>query len=180
MNETLSPHQLASEGKTSYQKGDYLGAANAFEAAALGYTAAGDTLNAAEMANNRSVALLQAGDPEGALQAVEGTDIIFYSYGDGRRQGMALANHAAALEALGKLDEGINDYEAAADIFKQIGEHQLRAPLMQSLATLQLRTGRHLQGLATMESGLEEAEKPSTSQSLLKRLLRFPLRWLGL
>ncbi len=180
MNETLSPQQLAAEGKAAYQKGSYLEAAQEFEAAAQGFTSAGDALSAAEMANNRSVALLQAKDPEGALHAVEGTGEIFSAAGDASRQGMSLANRGAALEALGRIEEAIADYEAAAELFKKIGEHRLRAPLMQSLATLQLRTGRHLQGLATMQSGLEESEKPSTRQSLLKRLLRVPLRWLGL
>ncbi len=180
MTETISPQQLASEGKAAYQRGNFSEAAQVFEAAAQGFTSAGDALSAAEMANNRSVALLQAKDPEGALRAVEGTDAIFCAAGDARRQGMSLANRGAALEALGRLDAAIADYESAAELFKQIGEHPLRAPLMQSLATLQLRTGRHLQGLATMQSGLEETEKPSAPQSFLKKLLSVPLRWLGL
>ncbi len=179
MDETLSPQQLASEGKSAYQQGNYPLAGQAFAAAAEGFRSAGDELSAAEMANNRSVVLLQAGDPQGALLAVEGTDVIFASAGDVRRQGMALANRGAALEAQGKLQEAIAVYQQAADLFKENGEHELRAPLMQSLAALQLRTGRRWQGLATMQAGLEETKSPSPRQSLLKKLLGVFLQRLG-
>jgi len=180
MNEPLSPQQLASEGKSAYQKGDFQGAGRAFAAAADGFRSAGDGLSAAEMANNRSVALLQAGDPKGSLQAVEGTDAVFAAAGDTRRQAMAVANRGAALEGLGRLQEAIAVYQQAADLMKKIGAHDLRAPLMQSLATLQLRTGSRLQGLATMQSGLEEMPQPGARQSLLKRMLGLLMRWLGL
>jgi tetratricopeptide (TPR) repeat protein len=180
MTETLTPEQLALEGKSAYQNGEYQKAARAFAAAAEAFTADGDGLSAAEMANNRSVSLLQAGDPRGALQAVEGTDGTFASAGDVRRQAMALANTGAALEALQRSHAAVAAYEQAAELFKSIGEHELRAPLMQSLAALQLRSGRHLQGLATMQSGLEEIKQPSSRQNILKRLLKMLLNRLGL
>jgi tetratricopeptide (TPR) repeat protein len=180
MSETLTPEHQAAEGKRAYQRGAFQEAARAFAFAAEGFTSAGDALSAAEMANNRSVALLQAKDARGALHAVEGTETVFAAAGDVRRQGMALANQGAALEALRRHEEALAAYERAAELFKDIGEHALRAPLLEALAVLQMRSGRRLQGLATMQSGLEEVNKPGPRQNILKKLLQWLLRRLGL
>jgi tetratricopeptide (TPR) repeat protein len=179
MTEIISPQKLDKEGKSAFQRGDYPAAAQAFEAACQAYTAAGDRLNAAEMANNSSVAYLQSGDGEAALRAVEGTEAIFAEAGDLRRQGMAAGNRAAALEALDRLDEALHVYELSADLLEQAGEDQLRAHVMQSLSALQLRTGRRLQALASMQAGLEGVQKPSARQRLLKRLLNIPFDFLN-
>ena len=56
-----TPAELAEEGKRLYGRGQYEQAAEVLSRAAEGYRAAGDGLNAAEVSNNRSVALLQAG-----------------------------------------------------------------------------------------------------------------------
>jgi tetratricopeptide (TPR) repeat protein len=180
MRETLTPEHLAAEGQSAYQNGDFQAAERAFAAAADGFAQAGDALNAAEMANNRSVTLLMAKDARGALRVVEGTEAVFASAGDARRQGMALANRGAALEALHRNEEAISAYEQAAELFKSIGEHELRAPLMESLAVLQLRSGRRLQGLVTMQSGLEALKNPAPRQNILKKLLQWLLYRLGL
>jgi len=174
MNETLSVKQLVTEGKTGYQSGDYLAAAKAFEAAAQGLYSAGDDLAAAEMRNNSSVAYLKAGDGKAALQVVEGTPAIFGAAGDIRRQGIALGNLGAALEATSQLKQAAQAYEQSADLLKRVGDHDLRAYVMQSLSSLQMRSGRQLEALATMQSGLEEIEHPTPKQSFLKRLLRVP------
>lgn len=168
--------QISAEGKSAYQQGDYRKAAELFQIAADGFSVAGDPLTAAEMANNRSVALLQGGEAAIALQAVEGTIQIFANAGDKRRQAMALGNQAAALNKLNRVDEAISDYQQAADIFKEIGEHDLRAPVLQALSVLQLRSGSQLQSLASMTAGLNEYEQPKPRQRFLKRLLNIPLK----
>jgi tetratricopeptide (TPR) repeat protein len=174
MAEATSPQNLAKEGKSAYQRRDYPAAASAFEAARLGYQTMGDELNAAEMANNCSVAYLQAGDGQAALDAVEGSETIFAQAGDLRRQGMALGNRGAALEALERSEEAIVVYQQAAEILQQAGEDQLRAQVMQSLSMLQLQMGRQLQALASMQNGIEGVERPNASQKMLKKLLNIP------
>jgi tetratricopeptide (TPR) repeat protein len=111
MVEVLSPNKLVIDGTTAYKRGDYSAAAQLFSSACQGYQAAGESLKAAEMANNSSVAYLLAGDAQASLQAVEGTPGLFAAAGDGQRQGMALGNQAAALEALGRLDEAMEVYQ---------------------------------------------------------------------
>jgi tetratricopeptide (TPR) repeat protein len=169
-----NPDQISAEAKSAYQQEDYQKAAELFQTAADGFFLAGDTLSAAEMANNRSVALLQGGEAASALQAVEGTIQTFADAGDKRRQAMALGNRAAALNKLNRVEEAISDYQQAADIFKEIGEHDLRAPVLQALSVLQLRSGSQLESLASMTAGLNEYEQPKPIQRLLKRLLDIP------
>lgn len=175
MTEAATPQGLAKEGQTAYQRRDYLAAASAFEAARRGYEVLGDALTAAEMANNCSVAYLQAGDGEAALAAVEGSEAVFAQVGDLRRQGMALGNRGAALEALEQPEDAMAAYQQAADILQQAGEDQLRAQVMQSLSMLQFQQGRQLQALASMQSGLEGVEHLSVKQKMIKKLLNTPL-----
>lgn len=179
MNEILSPQQITKEAQSAYKAGDYAAAAQSFEAARQGYLSANDPVMAAEMANNASVALLQAGDAEGALQAVEGTDEIFRQASERKRQAMALGNMAAALEALKRNEEAEQTYWQSAEILKELGEKDLRLSVMQSISALQLRTGKQLQAVATMHSGVENLEKPTLKQRFLKRLLNIPMNLLN-
>jgi len=176
---TISPQQLETEGSTAYQQGDFLSAANSFAAAQAGYKTRGEELKSAEMANNQSVALLQADEPQAALEAVEGTIRIFRDAEDDRRHAMALGNRASVLEALGQYEGALADYKESADLLKMIGADDLRMDVMKSLSTLQLKTGHSLEALASMQAGVEGVEKPNLKQRLLKRLLSLPGRLIG-
>ena len=176
MSEFFSPAQIAKEAKSAYQSGDYVSAAKSFKAAREGYLSAENHLMAAEMANNCSVALLNAGNNQEALLILNGVDFVFAKNGDRKRQAMTLANKATALEALGLNQEAENTYWEAAGILKELGETELRLPLMQSISSLQLRTGRQFQAIASMFAGLENIKKPTFKHRILKRLLQFPLQ----
>ncbi len=176
MAEILDAQRLVKEGKLAYQRGDYENAARAFQAASHGYESSQDALNAAEMANNASVAYLKAGDAQSALQAVEGTAGIFAAEGDTRRQAMALGNLGAALEGAHRYREAEEAYQQSADLLKQVGEDKLRLNVMQSLSTLQLRSGKHLQALSSLQAGLEDVDRPSPKQRMLKKLLGVPFK----
>ncbi len=176
MVETTNPQKLAKEGKAAYKSGEYLAAARLFEAARQGYEVMNDTLNAAEMANNCSVSYLQAGDGEAALAAVEGSQAIFAQAGDLKRQGMALSNRGAALEAVERSEDAISAYLQAAEILQQAGEDQMRAQVMQSLSSLQLKLGRQWEAIGSMQNGLEGVQNPSLKQKMLKKLLNTPLK----
>ncbi len=179
MSEALSPKQLISEAQSAYRRGDYAAAAQSFEAVRQSYLLAGKEILAAEMANNVSVALLQNGNPEEALQAVTGTAAVFAAAGDQKRQAMAIGNQAAALEALNQLDEAEQLYWQSAEILKNINETDLRLSALQSISALQLRTGRQMQALATMQAGIAGIEKPSLKQRMLKNLLNLPMKMMS-
>jgi len=179
MIKNKNPNKLEKDGKAAFKKGNFVDAQNLFHDAEQSYLAIGENLAAAEMANNRSVALLQAGDAITALEVVDGTDEIFAEAGDRRRQALAIGNKAAALEELESLEEAAEAYETSADLLKEIGESDLRASVMQSLSAVQIKQGLQLQALATMQSGLENVKHPNPKQRVVKKLLQIPFSFLN-
>jgi tetratricopeptide (TPR) repeat protein len=174
MKSNQTPDWWEKKGKKEYQNNAYLEAEIAFQNAANGFREAGDDLAAAEMDNNRSVVLLQAGKPEMAFQALNNTPDIFAKAGDIHRQALALGNQAASLEAMKRFVEAAEKYQQASDLLKEIGETELRATVMKSLSELQMRQGDQLDALLTMHTGLQQVEHPSVKQRLLKKLLEIP------
>lgn len=172
MQSNIKPDQIAEEGKTAFEKGEFEGAVKAFSASIDVYEANGDNLNVAEMKNNLSVALLKCGRPREALNAVAGTDEIFALSGDIRRQAMAIGNRAAALEALGKTEEAISGYKHSAELFAQASADDLQSVVLKSAAALELKRGHLSDTALTMLGSLESVKKPSLLQRLLKLLLR--------
>ncbi len=170
---TIEPAQLAEQGKQAFKDKKFDEAAEFFLQAADGYSQGRDGLLAAEMMNNRSVALLQAGKAQESLDAAMGTDVVFAGAKDIKRQGMALGNQAAALEALNRLDEAIAAYERSAELFAEAGEGDLRAMVMKSAAAIKLKTGRITESAFKMMGSLDAKEHPGFFERILKFLLRF-------
>ncbi len=162
---------IIEQAKSAYNDEDYTRAAELFKAAADQFNAAGDPLSAAEMANNRSVALLKANDARGALAVVEGTDAVFEQAGDVRRQAMALANKAAALESLKKFPEALELYERSSALLKQIGEGELRAYVLKCISAIQLRQGKQLDAMVSMQASLDNKPSPGIKDRFMKRLI---------
>jgi tetratricopeptide (TPR) repeat protein len=169
---TPGPQQFAEQGKQAFAAKKFGQAATAFTQAAAAYEAMDDALNAAEMKNNLSVALLQAGKEKEAYEAAAGTEEIFARAGDVKRQAMALGNQAAALEALKKNDQALEAYECSAALFAEAGESEMRSMVLQSAAALKLKRGKMMDSALSMIGSVESAKKPN----LLQRFLRFLLR----
>lgn len=168
----VQPISLADKAKQEYEKGNYSVAAGMFSQAAQAYSAVKDELNAAEMKNNQSVALLQAGKAREALQATDGTEAIFQQAGDLRRQGVAIANRAAALEGLKKSKEALAEYDRAASILEQAGEGDMHSMVRKAAANLNLKLGRVTDSQMDVLDSLRLAEKPTFTQRIMKFLLR--------
>lgn len=125
------------------------------------------------MKNNQSVALLKAGDAQGAFDSASGTESIFQAAGDIRRQGFAVGNEASALEALGRLDDAAHKYQQSADLLEKAGEDQMRAMVLQSLSALQLKQGKAFDAAMTMQSGVTGVKQPTLKQRIAKTLIKF-------
>jgi tetratricopeptide (TPR) repeat protein len=162
----------------NYSAGRFSQAASLFQSAAQLYVDQGDELNAAEMRNNCSVALLKDGDAAGALQAAQGTDVIFAAANDARRQALSLGNLAAAYEALGDIPQAMKLYHQSSDLLKDTGDRELRSFVLGSLSALQLKNGEQLQSLASMQAALDNKPKLSLKERLLKKLIQAPFRML--
>ena len=170
---TLEPAQIADQGKQAFESKKFSEAAELFRQAAEGFTAGNSALMAAEMMNNMSVALLQAGRAQEALNAALGTDQIFADAKDIKRQGMAVGNQAAALDGLNRYDEAIAAFERSAELFAQAGEGDLRSMVMKSAAAIKLKTGKITDSAFKMMGSLDVKENPSFFERILKFFLRF-------
>lgn len=170
--ESNEPIQLAEQGNQEYTKGNHAAAADLFAQAAQAYANAQDELNAAEMKNNQSVALLQAGRVQEALQATDGTEAIFQKAGDIRRQGIAVGNRAAALEGLKKVDEALAEYERAASLLEEAGEGDMHSVVRKAAANLNLKRGRITAAQMDVYDSLRLVEKPNFTQRIMKFLKR--------
>lgn len=163
---------LVARGKQAYSAQQYGPAAELFSEAAEGYRKAGDELNAAEMCNNLSVALLQAGEAQAAYQAAAGTEQAFASAGDMEKEAMAWGNQAAALEALGRFEQAAQAYERSAGSFAEAGDQEMRSLVLGSAARLKLRRGQLVDAAVAMIGAVEAAPRPTLLQRILKFLLR--------
>jgi len=132
-----------------------------------------DELGIAEARNNLSVTHLGMKLAQQALDEVIGTDEIFAKHGDRKRQGMAMANTAAAMEALGRREEALTLYEQVLDIFKEIGEKEMRASILRRVSDLQLKTKRGYQALASIEAAYDQKDKPPIKDSIFKKVIAF-------
>jgi tetratricopeptide (TPR) repeat protein len=134
-----------------------------------------DELNAAEMKNNQSVALLQAGKAKEAWQATEGTEEVFQRAGDIKRQGVAVSNRAAALEGMRKWKEALAEYDRAASLFEQIGEGDMHSIVRKAAANINLKRGRIVDSQMDVYDSLRLVEKPTLTQRFMKFLMRIGL-----
>jgi len=176
MKEILTPQSIAQEAKSIYKNKEFEEAAKRFKAAAEAYSITKDPINAAEMLNNCSVAYLQSGDAQAALDCVNGTVEIFRDNGDKKRMAIAYANRAAAFEGLCQYENAVKDYQKSSEILKELGEDERRSQVLQSLSALQLKTKDVFQALASMQASVNAIDKPKPKYRLLKQLLKFPFK----
>ena len=167
-----NPVTLAEQGRQEYEKGNFVSAADLFSQAAQAYENAKDALNSAEMKNNQSVALLQAGKAREALQVTDGTEGVFQKAGDLKRQGIAVGNRAAALEGLKKWDEALAEYDRAASIFEQAGEGDMHSVVRKAMAGLNLKLGRVTASQLDAYDSARLVKKPSFAQRMMKFMMR--------
>jgi tetratricopeptide (TPR) repeat protein len=174
--EPINPTVLAERGKQEYERGNYLGAADLFQQSAQAFSSTQDDLNAAEMKNNQSVALLQAGKAKEAFQATDGTEEVFRQAGDLKRQGIAVSNRAAALEGLRKWNEALAEYDRAASLFEEIGEGDMHSIVRKAAANINLKRGRIVDSQMDVFDSLRLVKKPTLMQRLMKFLVRIGFR----
>lgn len=167
------PAQLADKGKQAFANKRYDDAAEYFRQAAEGFSLGRSNLLAAEMRNNMSVALLQAGNAAGALEAALETDQVFESAQDVKRQAMALGNQAAALEGLQRYEEAIEKYERSADLFAKANDGDMRSLVMKSAAALKLKTGKITESAFKMMGAVDVKDNPTLFERVMKFLMRF-------
>lgn len=168
--------KLREEALKAYEGGDFIRAADLYLAVEKFLQDNGEIAQAAEIANNRSVALQRAGNPLAALDAATRTDEIFAQMGDLKRQAMALGNQAAALADLKRTDEALARYHRSAELFQQCGEKSLQSLVLKRIATIRFEKKDILGALSSMLDALNLQERLSPQERFLKWLLRLASR----
>jgi tetratricopeptide (TPR) repeat protein len=155
-----------------YKNRRYDDAGKAFWGLAKEYASIGQPGKEAEMKNNASVAWLMVGDPQQALDAAKDTHLVFESLSDHKQAGMAYGNQAAAFDALHKYEEALDFYRKAAENLKTSGEKEYLSIVLKQISQLQLKTGDHLQALASMNTALDSSTDLSGKEKFLQRFLK--------
>lgn len=179
MMATSNAQQQAEQGLRAFRGKNYPEAIACFTQAMQLFDAEGDLVQKGEMANNLSVAYLQSGDSTRALQVLAHISDIYVQANDQRRAALTMGNQAAALEASGDSAAALEKYQQCSDILKALGDHETRAPVLQAISQLQMRTGHQLEALATMDAALYNKKKLSLTERVLKKLLRIPFQMMG-
>jgi tetratricopeptide (TPR) repeat protein len=178
-SESVVPDHLEDQAMIAYREGRLEEAIDGFTAARQAFLTYGNESRAAEMGSNLCVVLLQDGRPQEALSAVEGSPTVFLSVGDESRAAQAYGNLGSALEACGDNIGAENAYRQAAEIFKRLEEKEQYSYTLQALSRLQLRQGRHLEAIVSMQRAMEAKPQSGIRERLFRRLLKLPSRLLN-
>jgi tetratricopeptide (TPR) repeat protein len=174
----VTPESLDQTAHVAYRAGKLDEAARVFDEVRSTFAASNRPIEAAEAANNLCVALLGLGRPSQALDAVRSTPGIFEQVGLFPQAALAHGNLAAALEACGNLPEAELAYERAIALLTQVGDSENRATCQAALSRIQLRRGRPLEALSSVQASLAGRERVGVPQRLLRGLLKVPFRLL--
>jgi tetratricopeptide (TPR) repeat protein len=174
-----SPTELKTQGLQLFQADRLAEAADKFLEAAQAFTAEGDKGAAAEMMNNVGVVRLAEKNWEAALTAVQGTPEVFHELGDQMREAQAMSNLANAHDGAGRLDDAARLYERAIDLFAELGETENRAACWKALSGVQIKQGKQLQAVASMQAGLKLSPKLSAKEKAYKSVLDQAMKMIG-
>ena len=155
-----------------YSKKNYQQAIDGFKQCLQFFQENGDELSIAEMQNDLCVTYVQLKNGTEALAFVQGTEKVFATHGDKKKQAMALSNTASALELLHRNEEALDLYQQALDLFKEVGEKEMRTSVLRRVADLQLKSKRELQAMASMEAVYDQGNDHSLKDSFFRTILK--------
>lgn len=170
---------LENRAVAAFREGRLEDAIAGFAAARQAFLAKGNQVKEAEMASNLCVAFLQADQPQEALEVIKDVPTVLLDLGDMNRAAYAYGNLGSALEACGDHDLAEVAYRHAIDLFANLGDTEQHNYTLQALSRLQLRRGKPLEAVSTMQTGLDDEKNPRLLNRLLRRLLKLPFRLFG-
>ena len=156
---------------TEYKKNHYQKAIDGFSECISLLDGTEDDMEIAELKNNICVAYIQLNDAQKAFEAVINTEQFFEKYGNVKLQAMALANSGTVLEMLARYEEALSHFEHSLELFKSIGEDEMRSLTLRKVADLQRKTGRNFQAIASLEASYNQGVSPSLKDNLVHKLL---------
>jgi tetratricopeptide (TPR) repeat protein len=171
--------ELQEQGIKLYHQHDYEAAARLFQQAQESYGANDKHDMAAEMQVNIGLVHRALGEHQQALDIMQQALRTFQELNDSSRTAQVLGNLGGVYLELGDKEQAYNCYRQAADIFQDLGEKEKYGKTLIAMGALQVRDGKIWSGAATYEVGLENLDKLSASQRILKGLLGIRNRLTG-
>ncbi len=166
-----SAKELQDQGVKLYEQHDYEAAARVFRQAMDAYSEAGQPEMSAEMQTNIGLVHRALGEQQQALDIMQQALTSFRENDDKQRTAQVLGNMGGVYTELGDKEQAYNCYRQAADIFQELGENKLYGETMLAMGAMQVRDGKLWAGAATYEVGLDNLEKLSATQRVLKSLI---------
>ncbi len=171
--------ELQDQGVKLYEQQDYEAAARIFKQAMDAYGADNQPDMAAEMQTNIGLVHRALGEQQQALDVMQQALHTFQEHSDSQRTAQVLGNLGGVYLELGDKEQAYNCYRQAADIFQDLGEKKLYGETMLAMGAMQVRDGKLWAGAATYEVGLNNLEKLSPTQKILKSLIGVKNRLTG-
>jgi tetratricopeptide (TPR) repeat protein len=165
-----SADQLKEAGIQQYSQHEYEEAIRTFERAKDAYNTEGQEDMAAEMMVNIGLAHRALGEGQQALEVMQQALKIFQKLQDGLRSAQVLGNIGGAYAKIGDKEQAFNAYRQAADLFEELGDKEKYGQTLLAMGKLQLDDGKFLSGAATYQVALENIEKPTFQQRVIKNL----------
>lgn len=171
--------ELQDQGVKLFQQRDYEAASRVFQQAYEAFVAENDRAMAAEMQVNIGLVHRMLSEHQQALDIMQTALRTFQELNDPLRTAQVFGNLGAVYAALGDKEQAYNCYRQAADLFDSLGEKKFYGETMLAMADLQVKEGKWMAGAATYEVGLENLDKLTASQKVLRGLLGFRNRLMG-
>ena len=165
--------ELQDQGVKLYQQHDYEAAARVFRQAQEAYESEEQPEMVAEMQTNIGLVHRALGEHQQALDVMQQSLQVFRDSNDKMRVAQVLGNMGGVYSELGDKEQAYNCYRQAADAFQELDETEMYGQTLVAMAKIQIRDGKIWAGAATYEVGLENLEKLSASQKILKNLIGF-------
>jgi tetratricopeptide (TPR) repeat protein len=168
---TSDAKTLQDQGVKLYNQQDYEAATKVFQQAKSAYEDQGDVAMAAEMQTNIGLVHRALGEHQQALDAMQAALHIFQEENEQLRAAQVLGNMGGVYMEIDDKEQAHTCYRQAADTFDDLGETKLYGETMLAIARLQFKDGKIWPAAATYEVGLENLDKLSFGQKVLKRLI---------
>ncbi len=162
---------LQDEGRKLFHSDQYEEAAAKLVEAQQAFVAANDQANAAECANDRGVCWRQAAKWDEATAAFTEARSMFQALNDAKGEGQVVGNMAALADSQNDKDRAADLYLEAINLLEKAGAKDLAKHTYTSLSRLRLKRGNFMGAISAYDAGLEEIEKPSVMQRVVRRIL---------
>jgi len=162
---------LQERGIKLYQQRDYEAAVKIFQQAQEAYDSVKQPDMVAEMKTNIGLAYRGLGHHQLALDIMQSALHTFQEHQDSRRAAAVLGNMGGVYLEMGDKEQAYVCYRQAADSFLEIGENKMYGETLLAIARMQFKDGKIWVSASTYEIGLDNIEKLSAGQKVLKRLI---------